>query len=131
MGSGEDIHIEQDGTKVIKFGFTHDNGASGWVIRSFHPEKKHLEFRDSYFDDKLPRLMRHDGEMIEGKGTPAIAYMDMLAMRRLGVGYGELRTATICSVHDLDSALQLEWLQRHLEQKPLSEFSWHCHSDPP
>ena len=126
MGQMDDVYVEDDGTRVLKFGFTYSEKASGWVIRAFHPGTKHFEFRDSYFDDDLPRWIVNKGtSLVKGKGTPTIAFMDMFAMKRLGVQYGELRTAIICSVHDFESVLQLEWLQHKLSGKPLSELITH------
>jgi hypothetical protein len=120
----QSFHTEDDGTKVYSFKVTYEeNNSVGWFVRAFHPEKKHFEMRDSYFDGHLPRWIKHDGvELVEGKGMPTVAYFDMHCMRALGVKSGELRTLKICSVHDLDSALHLEWLQRNFEQQPLSEL---------
>lgn len=117
------IHTKDDGTKVIhlKISYTKNNSV-GWVKRAFHPEKKHFEMRDSYFDGNLPRWIKQGIELVEGKGTPTIAYFDMHCMKALGVKSGELRSVKICSVHDLDSALHLEWLQRKFEQQPLSKL---------
>ena len=120
------IRTEKDGTKVVELSLTYDaNGSTGWVIRAFHPGRKCFEWRNSYFDDNLPRWMKHDGiQLVPGKGTPTIAYMDMMAMRMLGIRYGELRTAKICAVHDLDSALHLEWLWRRYKE-PLVKLVTH------
>jgi len=121
---GQSFYTEDDGTKVYNFKVTYEeNNSVGWVERAFHPEKKHFEMRDSYFDGHLPRWMKQDGiELVKGKGTPTIAYLDMHCMRALGVKSGELRTLKICSVHDLDSTLHLEWLQRNFEQQSLSQL---------
>ncbi len=104
------IQTEPDGTKVVKFTLAYKDVAKGWVKRAFHPVKKHLEMRDSYFDPTLPRWIPPQGNksLVPGKGTPTIVFMDLHAMKQRGVGYGELKTAKICEVHDLDSALHLE-----------------------
>ncbi len=114
---------EPDGTKVVKLSLSYKEMANGWVKRAYHPTRKHLEMRDSHFESGFPRWIQPHGSrpLVSGKGIPTIVYLDLNAMKQLGIGYGTLRTAKICEVHDLDSALHLKWLIRHHSQ-PLAHL---------
>ena len=118
------VTTEADGTKVVEFSFTYSgsdsNAPSGWVKRAYHPVKKHFEMRDSQFDANLPRWVQTEVPLVPGRGSPTIVFMDLVAMNSLGIGQGEMRTAKICAVHDLDSALHLKWLSLRYPEKSLA-----------
>ncbi|HTL84067.1 MAG TPA: hypothetical protein VL856_02725 [Acidimicrobiia bacterium] len=101
-------NIKMEGTKrVIRTDVQGPNGKTGYCIRAYDPFTKKLEMREALLED-LPRWIDDGGvPLVEGKGTPTVAYLTMRQMKHLGVEYGELTTVKMSSIQNIRAIIEL------------------------
>lgn len=102
--------VKEDGTRVQKLTVGYDNASRGEFELAYHPLKKHFEFRNVILDRDLPRWIEIDGvpPLAEGKGSPLIVVVAISFMKSMGVAAGELKTATMRNIQDLETVLEAE-----------------------
>lgn len=109
----ERLQEEADGTQVYLSALAFANGSEAWSVRAFNASRKQYQMRDAYYDIGVPRWIRHVPiPLVSGKGIPTIMYLDLLAMRKLGITSGSIKQAMIFQVHHLESVLQMLEQQR-------------------
>lgn len=118
------LQIEADGTKVYLSALQFSNGTEAWSIRAFAADRAQYQMRDAYYDIGVPRWIRHVPiPLVSGKGIPTIMYLDLLAMRELGISNGSIKEAIIYQVHHLESVLQmLDHQRKHRRESKADQF---------
>lgn len=111
--------VKEDGTRVQKLTVGYDNASRGEFELAYHPVKKHFEFRNIILDRDLPRWIEIDGlpPLEEGKGSPLIVVVAVSFMKSMGVAAGELKTATMCNIQDLETVFEIESLCKRFKAK--------------
>jgi hypothetical protein len=84
------------------------NGATGRVERRYDPASKQWVMVEAFFDKEMPRWIKGSTSMVEGKGTPLIAFLDMRLMKTSGVAYGALTSTKLSTIQNVEAICQLE-----------------------
>ena len=115
--NSKNYEVKEDGTRVQKLTVGHNNVSRAEVELAYKPLIRHFEFRKVIFDRDIPRWIEIDGlpPLVEGKGSPLIVVVGISFMKSVGLAAGELKTAKMCSIQDLETVLDLEALCRRFK----------------
>jgi hypothetical protein len=105
------IKVEPDGTKTLTTRVLGPNGETGTFERAYNPATKKLELLNAFLEG-LPKWVDSPTPLVAGKGIPTNAYVTMYQMRKLGVGFGGLKTVKMSTIQNIEAILQLESLKR-------------------
>lgn len=107
-----DSHIKYEGNKrVIETTVYGPGKKSGSCIRAYDPTTNKLEMREAFLEE-LPSWINDGGtQLVEGTGTPLVAYITMRQMKFLGVEYGRLEKVKMSSIQNLRAIIELHVLR--------------------
>jgi hypothetical protein len=74
-----------------------------------------------------PKLIKHPGSLFPD-GTPTATFVTLFQMKRFGISPGSLKRVEMSSIVNFHTALQLDWLVRHLPNKSVDELIQYTHS---
>lgn len=100
---------ESDGTIVLE---THVevNGKRGFIERAYSPKTKTFEMRNAFLE-KLPRWINEGTPLVDGKGTPTVAYLSMRQMKLLGVDYAAVEHVKMSTIQNVKAIIQMHVLR--------------------
>jgi hypothetical protein len=110
----DDIQHEAEGIVSITTTVTAPNGQTGVFERAFDPVTGKVEMRNAFLE-KLPKWVESDLSLVAGKGTPTVAFMTMYQMKKLGVGFGQVKTFKMSTIQNVEAIFQLEVARRQGE----------------
>jgi hypothetical protein len=64
--------------------------------------------KEAFFDSHMPRWIDAGQQMMPGRGTPLIAYLDMRQMRMVNINYSSLSAAKLSTIQNVEAVCQLE-----------------------
>jgi hypothetical protein len=94
------------GKKLTTY-LTGPNGAEGKFVRSYDPQKKEWTLDAAFFSLDLPNKVQDGVEMLPGKGTPPIAYLDMRLMKMAGIQSGSLSKVKMSTIQNIEAICQV------------------------
>jgi hypothetical protein len=85
-----------------------DRSGFGHVERAWDPASGEVQYREANLDmiPKERRWLNTEPPMVAGRGTPLSTYMNMRAMRALGVSPGGIRVMRLTGVQNVRSVIQ-------------------------
>ncbi|HWU89053.1 MAG TPA: hypothetical protein VN253_17430 [Kofleriaceae bacterium] len=92
----------------IRTTVTAPNGATGHIWRSYDAATREWVMKEAFFDSNMPRWIDLGKQMVPGKGTPLIAYLDMRQMRLLNISYGSLKIVKLSTIQNVETICQFE-----------------------
>ncbi len=102
------VRLGSRGERILETKIVAPNGKRGVVERAYFPDEKRLEMKVADFEKDLPRWIDEGTPMVEGKGTPTIAYVTMRQMKAFGIGYGSLQKVKMSNIQNVQALLELE-----------------------
>ncbi|MBE7471965.1 MAG: hypothetical protein HS114_22750 [Anaerolineales bacterium] len=114
-------HLNTDGIEELDQYITHPNALKqGHFVTSYHRKEGHLTLSHAFRND-LPPSVRHNMGLIDGKKTPTPTYFLTYHMKHYGIPYGGLddlpdeilKKVELRNVQNIETILQLNWLQKH------------------
>lgn len=101
---------EWDGT-IVFVTEVEVGGKTGYLERAYNPKTKTFEMRNAFLD-KLPRWIEGGTPLVDGKGTPTVAYLTMRQMKMLGVNYAALEHVKMSTIQNVKAIIQLHVLRQ-------------------
>ncbi len=86
------------------------NGATESVSRSCDPASKKWTLESAFFDPLLPTWIGEGVPVVENRGSPLLAYLDMRLMKLAKIGAGSLRSNKMSTIQNIETICQLEGL---------------------
>jgi hypothetical protein len=105
---------------------TDPNGITGMVWRGYDASTRTWVMDAAFFSSSMSRWIPSDVEMVSGKGTPLLAYLDMRQMRMRGIDAGGISMVKLSTIQNSETVCQLHKLLR--EGMPLHEAIHLTHS---
>jgi hypothetical protein len=94
--------------RVVRIEVVGADGSFGHVERAWNPATGEVQYREAnlYMIPKERRWLNTEPPMLPGRGTPLSTYMNMRAMRVLGVPPGGVRVLRLTGVQNVRSVIQ-------------------------
>jgi hypothetical protein len=94
--------------RVVRVEATGADGAFGHVERAWDPVSGEVQYREADLNNITAnrRWLNTEPPMVPGKGTPLSTYMNLRAMRALGVPAGGIRVLRLTGVQNVRSVIQ-------------------------
>ncbi|WP_233218689.1 eCIS core domain-containing protein [Deinococcus arcticus] len=112
--------------KSITTVVTGPKGQSGTFTRKYAASSVQLIFDVAFLQDLPSWIPSASGELAAGKGVPTVAYVSMYQMKRLGIGYGSLKTLKMSTIQNFETILFMESKKR--QGIPLNKSVLQSHS---
>jgi len=114
---------EPDGTIVIETNVEAD-GKTGYIERAYNPKTKTFEMRNAFLE-KLPRWVDAGTPLVDGKGTPTVAYLSMRQMKLLGADYGSIEHVKMSTIQNVKAIIQMHVLRAQGMDRNLAVLQTH------
>jgi hypothetical protein len=118
-------HPDHPGWLQVTTDVVAPDGSQGWIERSFDSQTKILVMENAFLSN-LPKWLDSTVAMVEGRGTPTVAYLTMRQMKLMDASFGKLTTVKMSTIQNIEAVMQLEQLRRR--GMPLDQAVRQTHS---
>jgi hypothetical protein len=97
---------------------------TGTFTRSYNTKTGQLIMEQAFLSDLPEWVEGQKPELVPGRGTPTHAHVTLWQMKKMGIGFGEVKSVKMSTIQNIETVCHVDWLIRNYGEAKLNEFAY-------